>query len=101
MAGAGGWPRLPSGGCPIQAGFAKLNDPFVAISFQYDEVVLTGKGGGALLGFVAARPEPPYDSGARSRDEKSVPGCGCTARSEERRVGKECRSRWSPYLSEK
>ena len=22
---------------------------------------------------------------------------GCTARSEERRVGKECRSRWSPY----
>ena len=28
-------------------------------------------------------------------------GCGliccCTTRSEERRVGKECRSRWSPY----
>ena len=23
--------------------------------------------------------------------------CGCTTRSEERRVGKECRSRWSPY----
>ena len=23
--------------------------------------------------------------------------CGITARSEERRVGKECRSRWSPY----
>src|SRR6266496_3006927 len=23
--------------------------------------------------------------------------CGCFARSEERRVGKECRSRWSPY----
>src|SRR5215510_14250639 len=23
--------------------------------------------------------------------------CGATARSEERRVGKECRSRWSPY----
>ena len=28
-----------------------------------------------------------------------VPGCegGCSGRSEERRVGKECRSRWSPY----
>ena len=25
----------------------------------------------------------------------NVPLCGC--RSEERRVGKECRSRWSPY----
>ena len=24
-------------------------------------------------------------------------GCENTARSEERRVGKECRSRWSPY----
>src|SRR6267142_5491637 len=24
-------------------------------------------------------------------------GCWCTRRSEERRVGKECRSRWSPY----
>ena len=29
-----------------------------------------------------------------------IPAIGCTepiARSEERRVGKECRSRWSPY----
>ena len=25
------------------------------------------------------------------------PGCGREIRSEERRVGKECRSRWSPY----
>ena len=24
-------------------------------------------------------------------------GCGAAVRSEERRVGKECRSRWSPY----
>ena len=27
----------------------------------------------------------------------AVPGSGKTTRSEERRVGKECRSRWSPY----
>ena len=26
-----------------------------------------------------------------------APCCSCEARSEERRVGKECRSRWSPY----
>ena len=26
-----------------------------------------------------------------------VPGTGPVSRSEERRVGKECRSRWSPY----
>ena len=28
---------------------------------------------------------------------ESIYLCGITARSEERRVGKECRSRWSPY----
>ena len=28
--------------------------------------------------------------------EPPKPSCGCT-RSKERRVGKECRSRWSPY----
>ena len=28
---------------------------------------------------------------------KAIWGLVCTVRSEERRVGKECRSRWSPY----
>src|SRR3712207_9280056 len=28
---------------------------------------------------------------------KVAEGLGCKARSEERRVGKECRSRWTPY----
>src|SRR2546427_7241273 len=28
---------------------------------------------------------------------KCSTGCSCDSRSEERRVGKECRSRWSPY----
>src|SRR2546430_13489089 len=27
----------------------------------------------------------------------NIPGCAPVGRSEERRVGKECRSRWSPY----
>src|SRR3712207_1052904 len=38
---------------------------------------------------------------ARNNHTKAVignrPSCMLTARSEERRVGKECRSRWSPY----
>src|SRR5258708_34757191 len=51
-------------------------------------------------------------SGSRSRGKGSLPWCACSrhvavielssparadGRSEERRVGKECRSRWSPY----
>src|SRR2546430_16638678 len=28
---------------------------------------------------------------------RNLLGCVCALRSEERRVGKECRSRWSPY----
>ena len=31
------------------------------------------------------------------RDVKDLPEVDCAIRSEERRVGKECRSRWSPY----
>ena len=36
------------------------------------------------IGLISAEPHPPYDRPPLSR-------------SEERRVGKECRSRWSPY----
>ena len=36
-----------------------------------------------------------------ANDPNSIPrrsgGCAAGSRSEERRVGKECRSRWSPY----
>ena len=35
--------------------------------------------------------------GELSLEWKSEPGENNTTRSEERRVGKECRSRWSPY----
>ena len=34
---------------------------------------------------------------ANAGDVGSSPGLGGSHRSEERRVGKECRSRWSPY----
>ena len=35
--------------------------------------------------------------GAAARDSKLIEGAVKDLRSEERRVGKECRSRWSPY----
>ena len=39
-----------------------------------------------------------YASSAESRGiQVIIAGAGGAARSEERRVGKECRSRWSPY----
>src|SRR2546427_2071892 len=37
---------------------------------------------------------PSERDGAASRAHRALPDC---PRSEERRVGKECRSRWSPY----
>ena len=40
----------------------------------------------------AAMPPDPRNGEAQSADESSG-----NSRSEERRVGKECRSRWSPY----
>src|SRR5687767_15305752 len=39
------------------------------------------------------QPQPP----ARLRPAAADLGAGLLERSEERRVGKECRSRWSPY----
>src|SRR5256885_11278622 len=44
---------------------------------------------------TAERPEFTGESSARSRGFAAH--AGADARSEERRVGKECRSRWSPY----
>src|ERR1035438_9862108 len=45
------------------------------------------------------RTHSPADmrSATRARLRMSSPGLAESSRSEERRVGKECRSRWSPY----
>ena len=69
---------------------------------------MVGGGEGAMIGNVhriAARLDGRFDliAGALSSDEtraaESARALGITRsyRSEERRVGKECRSRWSPY----
>src|SRR2546430_7070742 len=52
-----------------------------------------GTAGVLLLAFVL-RDEPTRRPSAERPPEASFAG---TRRSEERRVGKECRSRWSPY----
>ena len=38
-----------------------------------------------------------YDHSIIDTINEVTPGCEWVLRSEERRVGKECRSRWSPY----
>src|SRR2546430_8123882 len=43
----------------------------------------------------------PPDADAKLLERARATGMPVDARSEERRVGKECRSRWSPYHSKK
>ena len=67
------------------AGAAAMTFPAIVRSASDRKIVCRDPGGPFTPGFAAAY----YD------DFKKV--SGITARSEERRVGKECRSRWSPY----
>src|SRR3989441_1627420 len=55
--------------------------------------------GGEAVETIVAAPEPALERRATADEKKVfvVHGHDDTARSEERRVGKECRSRWSPY----
>src|SRR3712207_5777931 len=54
-----------------------------------------------LVGWHAAQPhlrtQRHYEAFVRAIDDLLPPDAVDLARSEERRVGKECRSRWSPY----
>ena len=52
--------------------------------------------GEARVGDTVTDDENPTDE-ALPGYKKVVPMVFCLLRSEERRVGKECRSRWSPY----
>src|SRR6266508_4335251 len=47
--------------------------------------------------FRSSRSEPRTQPSARSSVTRRPSSCSSPRRSEERRVGKECRSRWSPY----
>ena len=79
--------------------------------FSFTALVVVGDGGGKVgLGYGKAKEVPAAIQKGIEEAKKnlfSVPLAGSTithtilgergARSEERRVGKECRSRWSPY----
>ena len=65
--------------------FSKVVSNIFGKGYNYNHVQYTDK----CAKFV-------YNWNTKSYDYQSEPACGGT-RSEERRVGKECRSRWSPY----
>src|ERR1017187_3323428 len=74
-----------------------MYSPGITITGVMDGVTVKSQGAIDL-----SRPVPRMAFGIRSVErrlyrEDSHAGFGSCARSEERRVGKECRSRWSPY----
>jgi flagellar hook-associated protein 3 FlgL len=71
------------------------NDNEVAIRIGPGEEFRTNIGGEQLFGRQA--PSGPVFSGVTGVSAGSSASFGEGYRSEERRVGKECRSRWSPY----
>ena len=76
-----------------------------AIEMNYFYSVLTGAVGGILIGLITEyytggdTENSPVGKIAKSGETgpATVMISGLSVRSEERRVGKECRSRWSPY----
>ena len=89
---------------------ASFNNTVVTITDRQGNALSWATAGGA--GFRGSRKSTPFaaqvaaDKAARAAADYGVktvevrikgPGPGRESRSEERRVGKECRSRWSPY----
>ena len=71
---------------------------------RYEKVEYRRNGGEEGHSSYSANAERPYyprnnygDGGNRSYGNERPNNYGNRQRSEERRVGKECRSRWSPY----
>ena len=60
-------------------------------------IVLKEVEAGSLFGEMAIIDESPRSAGAWAKTDVVVTEIDRASRSEERRVGKECRSRWSPY----
>src|SRR2546422_919784 len=66
------------------------------LASKHVKVVLTGEGSRELLAGRARYRKTIYNLALGERYHGAMPA-GIRNRSEERRVGKECRSRWSPY----
>src|SRR5256884_3676002 len=73
-----------------------------ALPIYVEQVVVRGR---LVLGVLVGAPADPTElrlalhrwAAGEKLDIEVVSGLGDNRRSEERRVGKECRSRWSPY----
>ena len=79
-----------------RASFAPARDRYKI--FILDEAhMVTPQGFNALLKLVEEPPAHVKFIFATTEPEKIIGTIRSTTRSEERRVGKECRSRWSPY----
>ena len=61
------------------------------------EKLITRKEAAEILGISIATLDAARNNGLISYVQYVQNGCVYFTRSEERRVGKECRSRWSPY----
>src|SRR3712207_9210032 len=71
------------------------HQPSASLAFLVNRGALVGRGIPEIEASSRIR------SKRRSAEEEPTPLSLTTQRSEERRVGKECRSRWSPYHSKK
>src|SRR2546426_12229506 len=84
--------HVPHGLAYVQASF---NNTIVTIS-DMNGNVLSWKSSGSL-GFRGSRKGTPFAAQQAAMNAANMARDHGVRRSEERRVGKECRSRWSPY----
>ena len=77
----------------VGEGFSEANQDHKAFNFYADQDI-AGKG---LLAFPFVSYESDFSSTLELWEVSADDGFTRRGRSEERRVGKECRSRWSPY----
>src|SRR2546426_10612258 len=84
--------NVPHGLVHVQASF---NNTIVTIS-DMNGNVLSWKSSGSL-GFRGSRKGTPFAAQQAAMNAANMARDHGVRRSEERRVGKECRSRWSPY----
>src|ERR1035441_3315201 len=98
MAGFGCSPRFLVG-CDLRSGLANCSVIWLQ-AFQYLELCIPGKEGCFQLVQLAGNVVIFVIGGVGKNSREHLP-CEDVLdehfRSEERRVGKECRSRWSPY----
>ena len=77
------------------SGFDEAVASSVQMGLSVESSMASGVGVSATLRAPNDRPE--MLGWAADAVARALSACGHTTRSEERRVGKECRSRWSPY----